>query len=260
MHVDTSEVTSVVPKHRGTAVLSDGRLSFCNGQESRKRGFELVNADHSSWYVQRFDFWINFVRPPWLPVSLSVQTAWTFSWRNLGKFSWDNALLGHLLELSKGAVSKVLMESHEGGKFGLQEGFVLVILRDESWVHCEISGDSLGFRALWLICGSVRWHQFDGCLNWRFDGFIHLVIRNERGGHATKGSECSKLLIARSCKANANVTLVQGSIIVSHVALFSRPLEGDGVSRDRAACFGISLRLALLGDHLWDEDVDRCFR
>ena len=114
VHVDISEVTSMVHKHRSTMVLSDGRLSFRNGYTSWNRGFELVNANHGSWYGRRFDLWINFVHPPWLSMSLSVQTAWTFRWRNLGEFSWNNALLGHLLELSKGAVSKLLMELHEG--------------------------------------------------------------------------------------------------------------------------------------------------
>ena len=125
--MDVSEVTCMVHKHRGTAVLLDGRLSFCNGHKSWNRGFELVDAGHSSRYGRQFDFWINFVHPPRLPVSLSIQTAWTFRWRNLGEFSWDNALLHHLFELSKGAMSKLLMESHEGCLVGLQEGFVLVI-------------------------------------------------------------------------------------------------------------------------------------
>ena len=89
---------------------------------------------------------------------------------------------------------------------------------------------------------------------------IRLVIQNECGGHATNGSECSNLLIAGSCEANANITLVQGNVFVGHVAIISHPLEGDGIGRDQAACFGVSLSLALMGEHLWDEDVDWCFR
>ena len=74
------------------------------------------------------------------------------------------------------------------------------------------------------------------------------------------GGECSKLLIAGSCKANANVTFVQGNIFVGQFAIFSCPLEGDGVGRARTACLRISLGLALLGEHLWDKAVDWCFR
>ena len=95
VHVNVREVSRVLHEHRRTSIPSNRSLPFCNGHEARNRGFKLVNADNSSWYGCRFNFWVNFVHSPWLSVSLPVKTAWTFRRRDLRKFSWDDALLSH---------------------------------------------------------------------------------------------------------------------------------------------------------------------
>ena len=196
VHVNVREVAHVVHEHRRTSVPSDHRLLFCNGYGARNRGFKLVNADHSSWYGCRFDFWVNFVRSPRLSVSLPVETAWAFRRRDLRKFSWDDALLSHLLELSKGAMAELLMESHEGSLIGLQEGFILIIRWDDCWVHREVCRDSLGFRAWWFVCRSIGRRHHDGSLSRRIRGFVCFVVGNECDRHATKGSERSELFVA----------------------------------------------------------------
>ena len=196
VHVNVREVSCVVHKHRRTSVPSDRGLPFCNGYEARNGGFELINADHTPWYGCWFDFWVNFGRSPRLSVSLPVKTAWTFRRRDLGIFSWDDAFLSHMLELSEGALAKLLMESHEGSLIGLQEVFVLIIRWDDCWVHHEVGSDSLGFRAVWLVCRSVGRRHRDGSLSRRVCRFVFLVVGNEGGRHATKSGECSELLVA----------------------------------------------------------------
>ena len=111
-------------------------------------------------------------------------------------FSWDDALLSHLLEVSEGAMAKLLMESHEGSLIGLQEGSVLIIRWDDRWVHREIGGDSLGFRVWWLVCRSVGRRHRDGSLGRRVRRFVVLVVGNECGRHAAKSCERSELLVA----------------------------------------------------------------
>ena len=137
-----------------------------------------------------------FGRSPRLSVSLPVKTAWTFSRRDLCKFSWDDALLSHLLELSEGAMAELLMESHEGSLIGLQEGFVLIIRWDDCWVHREVGSDSLGFGAWWLVCRRVGRSHRDGSLIRRVRRLVFVVFGNEGGRHAAKSSECSELLVA----------------------------------------------------------------
>ena len=260
VHVNVREVRHMVHKHRCTSVPSDRWLPFCNGHESRNGGFELVNTDHCSRYGCWFDFWIDFMRSPGLVVSLPVKAAWTFRRRNLRKFSWDDTLLSHLLKLSEGAMAKLLMESHEGSLIGLQEGFVLIIRWDDCWVHREVGSDSLGFRAWWFVCRSVGRRHRDGSLSRRICRFVFLVVGNEGGRHAAKSSECSKLLVAGGRKTNPNVAFVQRDVFVGLFTIFSVPLEGDGISRNGAACVGVSLGLSLLKEHLQNEDVDWGFR
>ena len=193
-------------------------------------------------------------------MSLPIEAAWAFRRRDLRQFSWNDALLSHLLELSEGAMTKLLIESHEGSLIGLQEGFVLIIRWDDGWVHREVSSDSLGFRACWLVCRSVRRRHRDGSLSRGIRGFICFVVRNECGRHAAKSSERSELLVARSREANTNVAFVQGNIYVGLFAIFAGPLEGDGVGRDGTTCLRVSLGLALLGENLGNGDVDWGFR
>ena len=57
-----------------------------------------------------------------------------------------------------------------------------------------------------------------------------------------------------------SVTFVQGYVFVGLFATFAGALEGDGVGCDGTTCFGVFLGLALLGEHLRNEDVDWGFR
>ena len=59
---------------------------------------------------------------------------------------------------------------------------------------------------------------------------------------------------------STNVAFAQANIFIGLFAIFAGPLEGDGVSRDGAASIGVSISLSLLGEHVWDEDVDWSFR
>ena len=157
-------------------------------------------------------------------------------------------------------MAKLLMESHEGGLIGLQEGFVLIIRWDHCWVHREVGCDSLGFRARWFVCRSVGRRHRDGSLSRRICRFIFFVVGNEGGQHAAESSERSKLLVAGGRKTDANVAFVQGNVFVGLFTIFPGPLEGDGIGRNGAACVGVSLGLTLLREHLRNEDVDWGFR
>ena len=113
MQMYICEARSMVGKHTCTTVSACCWLTPCDWDKARNRGFQLVNADHSTRDGRWFDLGINLVCSPWPFVGFSVQATWAFRWRHVGQLLGDNSLFGKFLKLGKRGMPELLMVHHQ---------------------------------------------------------------------------------------------------------------------------------------------------